>query len=159
MPSSLNGTGVTFNDATTLQSGNIPTANLGSGTANSSTFLRGDKTWQSLSVPSTDIGGIGSHVLAVIAQNGTNSLNNALFITPGQTFAGSALRINSSISRSAYTGVAVTSKITTNATYTGGGTSLSGTWSSRGNQAWFQNYNRGSDFAAEWHFVLFVRIA
>jgi hypothetical protein len=45
MPSSLNGTGVTFNDATTLQSGNIPAANLGSGTANSTTFLRGDKTW------------------------------------------------------------------------------------------------------------------
>ena len=45
MPSSLNGTGVTFNDATTLQTGNIPAANLGSGTANSTTFLRGDKTW------------------------------------------------------------------------------------------------------------------
>jgi hypothetical protein len=45
MPSTLNGTGVTFNDATTLQSGNIPAANLGSGTANNTTFLRGDKTW------------------------------------------------------------------------------------------------------------------
>jgi hypothetical protein len=45
MPSSLNGTGVTFNDGTTLQSGNIPTANLGSGTANNTTFLRGDRTW------------------------------------------------------------------------------------------------------------------
>lgn len=45
MPSSLNGTGVTFNDETTLQSGNIPTANLGSGTANNTNFLRGDKTW------------------------------------------------------------------------------------------------------------------
>jgi hypothetical protein len=53
MPSSLNGTGVTFNDATTLQSGNIPAANLGSGTANNTTFLRGDKTWQSPSGPPT----------------------------------------------------------------------------------------------------------
>jgi hypothetical protein len=53
MPSTLNGTGVTFNDATTLQSGNIPAANLGSGTANNTTFLRGDKTWQSPSGPPT----------------------------------------------------------------------------------------------------------
>ena len=55
MPSSLNGTGVTFNDATTLQSGNIPAANLGSGTANSSVFLRGDKVWAAVpaAAPST----------------------------------------------------------------------------------------------------------
>jgi hypothetical protein len=45
MPSLLNGTGVTFNDETTLASGNIPAANLGTGTPNSTTFLRGDKTW------------------------------------------------------------------------------------------------------------------
>ena len=50
MPSSLNGTGITFNDATTLQSGDIPVANLGSGTANSTTFLAGDRTWKTVSV-------------------------------------------------------------------------------------------------------------
>lgn len=76
MPSSLNGTGVTFNDATTLQSGNIPAANLGSGTANSSTFLRGDKTWatvsggvtslngQSGAITNTSLNSIGSYALA-----------------------------------------------------------------------------------------------
>lgn len=56
MPSSLNVTGVTFNDGTTLQSGNIPADNLGSGTANSSTFLRGDKTWTSVSgIPNIEV--------------------------------------------------------------------------------------------------------
>lgn len=51
MASSLNGTGVTFNDGTTLQSGNIPAANLGSGTANNTTFLRGDRTFAAPPAP------------------------------------------------------------------------------------------------------------
>ena len=55
MPSSLNGTGVTFNDATTLQSGNIPAANLGSGTANVGTVLRGNKTWGAPPAPQISV--------------------------------------------------------------------------------------------------------
>jgi hypothetical protein len=98
MPSSLNGTGVTFNDATTLQSGNIPAANLGSGTASSSTFLRGDKTWATVpaSAPSTNdvlsatagasLGAVGTYAFL-----GQPSNTNANF-TAGTNYAGSGLR-------------------------------------------------------------------
>lgn len=41
-----NGSGLTGLNASNIASGTIPTARLGSGTANSSVFLRGDSTWQ-----------------------------------------------------------------------------------------------------------------
>jgi hypothetical protein len=46
----FNGTGsnVTSLNATNISSGTVPTARLGSGTANSSTFLRGDQTYASV---------------------------------------------------------------------------------------------------------------
>ena len=103
MPSSLNGTGVTFNDATTLQSGNIPAANLGSGTANSSVFLRGDKVWATVpaAAPSTadvlnatagaSAGAVGSYAfLGDMTNNNTN-------IAAGSTIAGSNLRYSCAI--------------------------------------------------------------
>lgn len=55
-------TGVTVCDSIGLQAnrltaGTVPTARLGSGTANSSAFLRGDQTWQSIVVASVTSGG------------------------------------------------------------------------------------------------------
>ena len=41
----------TLNDAALLTTGTVATARLGSGTANSGTFLRGDSTWQAVTVP------------------------------------------------------------------------------------------------------------
>jgi len=38
-----------YTNASNLASGTVPTARLGSGTANSTTFLRGDNSWQTLS--------------------------------------------------------------------------------------------------------------
>lgn len=41
----------TLNDASLLTTGTVGTARLGSGTANSGTFLRGDSAWTSVTVP------------------------------------------------------------------------------------------------------------
>lgn len=41
----------TLNDASLISTGTMATARLGSGTANSGTFLRGDSTWQAVTVP------------------------------------------------------------------------------------------------------------
>jgi len=52
-----NGSGLTALNASNLASGTVPTARLGSGTASSSTFLRGDSTFQ---VVNTDLSGDSS---------------------------------------------------------------------------------------------------
>jgi hypothetical protein len=44
----VNGSAVTALNASNLASGTVATARLGSGTANSSTYLRGDSTWASI---------------------------------------------------------------------------------------------------------------
>lgn len=129
MPSSLNGTGVTFNDGSTLQSGNIPAANMGSGTANSSTFLRGDRTWAAVpaSAPTTaqvltatagaSVGAVGTYALLAFASSGT--------LSQGSTVAGSNLT---------YTGYSSVDTIidssTDNPIYMSGAwpTTVSGTW-------------------------------
>ena len=49
-----NGSGLTALNASNISSGTVPTARLGSGTASSSTFLRGDSTFQTVSTDLVD---------------------------------------------------------------------------------------------------------
>jgi hypothetical protein len=53
-PSSGTLTNCTDLNASQLSTGTVPTARLASGTANSSTYLRGDQTWQSISAPAAE---------------------------------------------------------------------------------------------------------
>jgi len=65
-----NGSGLTALNATQLTSGTVPTARLGSGTASSSTFLRGDSSFQTIN---TDLVGDTSPQLGGdLASNGND---------------------------------------------------------------------------------------
>ncbi|HKR11961.1 MAG TPA: peptidase G2 autoproteolytic cleavage domain-containing protein [Pyrinomonadaceae bacterium] len=66
-PSSLpaiSGINLTALNASNLAAGTVPTARLGSGTANSSTYLRGDNTWQPISAGVSSVFGRTGAVVA-----------------------------------------------------------------------------------------------
>jgi len=64
----VSGINLTALNASNLGSGTVPTARLGSGTANSSTFLRGDNTWAA--PPSAPVSSVFGRTGAVVAQTG-----------------------------------------------------------------------------------------
>ena len=87
----ISGANLTNLDASDLTSGTVPTARLGSGTASSSTFLRGDSTFAA--VTSTTINSNADN--RVITGSGTaNTLNGESNLT----FTGSLLTVTGNIS-------------------------------------------------------------
>jgi hypothetical protein len=84
LPASTNGNwvpiGDTAIDASDIASGTIATARLGSGTANSGTYLRGDQTWAAVPGGSLAYTEVTGTTLAIVAGN-AYGLNNASLVT------------------------------------------------------------------------------
>lgn len=69
-------------DASVIASGNLTPARLGTGTANSTTFLRGDGTWQTVAVGSGDVTQ-GGNIFGAAMSIGTNDNFNLSLRTNG----------------------------------------------------------------------------
>jgi len=76
--------------ASNLNAGTVPTARLGSGTANSTTYLRGDSSWVSLAASATtdttNASNISSGTLGT-ARLGSGSASSSTFLRGDQTWA------------------------------------------------------------------------
>ena len=126
------GASLTNLNASNIASGTVPTARLGSGTANSSTFLRGDSTFATVTVAINSIASDGANrVLTSDGDNTATAESNLTF--DGTTLNSTALTVNGA-----------TSPVTINHT---GGTALSLVRSSK-NLRFNANYGAANTHSA-----------
>ena len=91
------GASLTNLNASNIASGTVPTARLGSGTANSSTFLRGDSTFATVTVAINSIANDGANrVLTSDGDNTATAESNLTF--DGTTLNSTALTVNGTTS-------------------------------------------------------------
>lgn len=91
------GANLTSLNASNLSTGTVGTARLATGTANSTTYLRGDQTWATVSTTPTTAQVLSATAGASLGEVGTYALlsrpnYSGSNITQGSTYAGSALR-------------------------------------------------------------------
>lgn len=99
------GTGLTALNASNLSTGTVPTARLGSGTASSSTFLRGDNTWQTIS------GGGDALTSGTLAQFAATTSAELRGVLSDETGTGSAVFANTPTLVTPVLGVATATSI------------------------------------------------
>lgn len=93
------GANLTNLNASNLATGTVGTARLGTGTANSTTWLRGDSTWQTISVTPSTADVLNATAGASGGAVGTYAFcynNSASALSIGSTVAGSSLLFSSS---------------------------------------------------------------
>lgn len=167
------GTQVSALNAANLSSGTVPVARLGSGTASTTTFLRGDSTWATPSgggAASTNFGDIGTYAVLINVSTTNLAVNG--------TIAGSSLRhswtggqypitqnINGYLP---WAWISTYSEferkwISASSTYGGGGTALSGTWRKLSSGLTYHGENFSTGYGWQmyyfWSPALYVRIS
>ena len=139
-----------------LQDSSIPISKLQvpNGTPSSSTYLRGDGTWSTITLPSTSFaGGVGSYVFAICV--------TASNISAGSEVNGSTLRYNYTPTNfnSGFSNDGHMVYNTPSSSYPGGGSSLSGTWRKVGGNPTYADfyYTAGNAYVYKWSPTLWVR--
>jgi hypothetical protein len=133
-----NGVALTAINASNISSGTVATARLGTGTANSSTFLRGDQTYAVVSsgtlIPSGTVMLFAQNTAPTgFTKNTTTGDNSALRVTTGTASTGGSVGFTTAFASQAVTGTIANQTATNQAFTPTGSVSITAVSGSAGN--------------------------